>query len=114
MSACESRISPSRGEANFAKAVRPEIRSSKTSVRFNVYRFPVPMLMASPAAVFASQASRLARTTFVTYVKSRDCSPLPYTVGCVPLTKAVLNKDNTPEYGDLGSCRGPKTLKYRT
>src|SRR5713226_9849484 len=69
--------------------------------------------MVRPAAALASQASRLAWTTFATYVKSRDCSPSPYTVGGVPLITAALNRDSTPEYGDPGSCRGPKTLKYR-
>src|SRR5258705_13913611 len=69
--------------------------------------------MARPAAALASQASKLAWTTFATYVKSRDCSPSPYTVGGVPLITAALNRDSTPEYGDPGSCRGPKTLKYR-
>ena len=29
------------------------------------------------------------------------------------LSTASMNRESTPEYCDAGSCRGPKTLKYR-
>ena len=59
----------------------------------------------------ASKACRFACTAFSIKVKSRNCSPSPETVGVPPSRMAVLNSDNTPEYGEPGSCRGPNTLK---
>jgi hypothetical protein len=32
-------------------------------------------------------------------------------VGAFPSSMRVANSEITPEYGDDGSCRGPKTLK---
>src|SRR3954466_13421764 len=34
-------------------------------------------------------------------------------VGRRPSLSAVENTEITPEYADVGSCRGPNTLKYR-
>ena len=34
-------------------------------------------------------------------------------VGCSSFSICVMNFASTPEYGELGSCRGPKILKYR-
>ena len=46
---------------------------------------PVATFSTRPSAPFASDARRFAVTTFSTYVKSRDCSPSPWTVTARPV-----------------------------
>jgi hypothetical protein len=56
-------------------------------------------------------ASRLASTALSTKVKSRDCSPSPWTTGRPPSSAAVMKFGITAAYCDWGSWPGPKTLK---
>ena len=72
---------------------------------------PPEMLKIRPFAPAASAASRFAATTLSTYVKSRDCSPSSKIVTGSPAAMAVMKSGTTAAYCDVGSCRGPKTLK---
>jgi len=72
---------------------------------------PTPTLKTFPDTLGASHPSKFACTALSTYVKSRVCSPSPKTTGCVSSRNAVQNLASTPEYGELGSCLGPKMLK---
>ncbi len=85
---------------------------SSTSIR--LIRPPHPMFTTSPASGFGHDAaSRFACTMFATGTKSRVCPPSPMMRGVRPAIIASVKALMTAAYGLLGSCMGPKTLKYR-
>src|SRR6185437_8359961 len=111
----ESRTSPVREASYRASTVAPSMSRIRCQSAFTLTRSPHPTLYASPnAAGGASHASRLARTTFRTNVKSRVCSPSPKIVGDSPACAHTMNLGITAAYCDAGSWRGPNTLKYRS
>jgi len=67
--------------------------------------------MIRPFASGAEPAAAVAATTFATKVKSRDCSPSPKIVTGSPASISVMNSGTTAAYCEVGSWRGPKTLK---
>lgn len=73
---------------------------------------PAAQFIAIPDSQSVTAASIFASTTFLTNVKSLDCSPSPYITGCSLLLIALMNLGITAEYCDEGSCLGPNTLKY--
>jgi len=93
-----------------ADSRRPIVSASS----FTVTELPVATFTISPCTLDVSAARRLAATTLSTYVKSRDCSPSPYTVTGRPSSTARMKRGTTAAYCDSGSWRGPKTLKYRS
>lgn len=76
-------------------------------------RAPQATLTTSPA-VRALAPRRLACTVFSMKQKSRVVSPSPKMVGDSPWRIFVTKRGMTAAYSDCGSCRGPKTLKYRS
>src|SRR5260370_36561814 len=111
MSACESRMSPSRGGSYLASSVLPVIFPSSWSTALSDTRPPTPTLKTFPDTLGASHPSKFACTALSTYVKSRVCSPCPKTSGCASSQNALQYLASTPEYGELGSCLGPKMLQ---
>src|SRR5947209_8180007 len=83
--------------------------NSKTDVAFPVHTLNT----ADPSRMWSIEASR-AWTTSVTNTKSRVCEPSPNTSTGNPAWIRLQKIEMTPEYGDVGSCRGPYTLKNRS
>src|SRR5437763_1100520 len=113
MSACESRMSPSRGGSYLASSGLLVILRSVARTSLSEMRPPVRTLNTPPATLGASQASRLAWAALSTNEKSRVCSPSQKTTSLVSSRNAVQYLASTPEYGELGSWRGPKILEER-
>ena len=68
-----------------------------------LYCRPHATLKIRPLACRAAAAARFPRTTFSTYVKSRDWPPSPNTVGRLPANIDTTNFGITAEYSPLGS-----------
>ena len=85
---------------------------SLAAISLRVMPCPAGDVVDPPADIQPSaSAATLALTTFSTYVKSRDCSPSPKITGASPSWNARMNFGITAAYSELGSWRGPNTLK---
>ena len=114
---CFGRVGPRVAEiAGARRQVRllerlSQRRAIVSASSLTVVGLPAEMLRMRPLTPSASAARRLAATTLSTYVKSRDCSPSSKIVAGRPAAIAVMKSGTTAAYCDVGSCRGPKTLK---
>ena len=94
-------MSPLRGGPKIGSAGRPVTSAiaSRSSSRLN--RVPQATLQVSGDGR-GSDARRLAETTLSMYVKSREISPVPLTVGRWPARAAVTNLGTTAAYSESG------------
>ena len=112
-SAHDSRTSPGCAGPNSFSTGLSRIAPIVSASVLTVSEPPVATFSTRPTPSAASAARRFAATTFSTYVKSRDCSPSPWTVTGLPSAIARIKRGTTAAYCDVGSWRGPNTLKYR-
>src|SRR5438552_668019 len=68
-------------------------------------------LRPSPSASSPRPTTRIGPTG--TWRRPGRPLPTPNTTGDVPASRAVTNLGMTAAYSDVGSWRGPNTLKYR-
>ena len=78
------------------------MRPIASATSFTLAGEPAATLKMRPLAPSACAARTVASTTLATYVKSRDCSPSPYTVTGLPAAMAVMKSGTIAAYCEKG------------